>query len=231
MKFNELLRKIRMESNLRYSEMADKIGFSKGFISNVEKGKRGVSEKYLSVLIKQFPLYEEELVKAYTEQKIPAIADNKIKIEGFGKVDISQMKEYKFKVYRFISSNDGRVELTEFEEMTSVIDKEIGDKILKEGFVFEVFDNAVAPILFENDKIVFIKENFSRWEDLDSKLILIKLNNDFYIRKLYFQGGEPYLCSFNERMYPKIKLYDIEKVEYIGKLDSQLHRDLKKITF
>ena len=104
MKFNELLRKIRIESDLRYSEMADKIGFSKGFISNAEKGKRGVSEKYLSALVKQFPLYEEELVKAYTEQKIPAIADNKIKIEGFGKVDISQMKEYKFKVYRFISS-------------------------------------------------------------------------------------------------------------------------------
>ena len=101
MKFNELLRKIRTESSLKYSEMADKIGFSKGFISNVEKGKRGVSEKYLSALVKQFPLYEEELVKAYTEQKIPAIADNKIRFKfernglklqvEFGNDDISNI--------------------------------------------------------------------------------------------------------------------------------------------
>ena len=75
------------------------------------------------------------------------------------------------------------------------------------------------------------KEEFTKWENLDSKLILVKLDDVYYVRKLYFEDGEPYLHSFNDRLYPKIRISDIKKVEYIGKLDSQLYRDMRKVTF
>ncbi len=229
MKFNELLKKIRLEKGYSYKDIADKTGFSKGFINNIEKGERGSSEKFLRALINLFPTYEEILVKSYAEQKISSIANNNLKIEGFEPE--KDTRKFKFKVYKFISDGNGEAELNSFEEMVYVLDKKTGEEILKNGFVFQIVGDAVAPILFDGDRIIFLKEEFTKWENLDSKLILVKLDDVYYVRKLYFEDGEPYLHSFNDRLYPKIRISDIKKVEYIGQLDSQLYRDMRKVTF
>ena len=104
-------------------------------------------------------------------------------------------------------------------------------EIAKNGFIFEVTGEMLLPFFSENDIIVFKKEELETWQELDSKLILIKLDEDYYLRKLYFEDGEPYLYAFNDRLYPKIQINKQKKVEYIGKLEMQLFRSVKNIKF
>ncbi len=64
---------------------------------------------------------------------------------------------------------------------------------------------------------------------MDSRLILVKINDEMYIRKLFFAEGKPFLFSFNDRLYSKIEVNN--EVEYIGQLDFQLERNVRKLEF
>ena len=224
-KMSEIIKKIRAEHKESTRDFSEKIGLSHSFISKLEAGDRKVSKKTLGTLIKKYPLYEKQLLQAYAEQNLPENFDNTFQ----GLRQVEGVKEL-LKIYNFISNSDGRVNFSNYKEMEFMLTKEVLE-IAKNGFIFEVTGEMLLPFFSENDIIVFKKEELETWQELDSKLILIKLDEDYYLRKLYFEDGEPYLYAFNDRLYPKIQINKQKKVEYIGKLEMQLFRSVKNIKF
>ena len=224
-KMSGLIKKIRADYRESTRDFSEKIGLSHSFISKLEAGDRKVSKKTLGTLIKKYPLYEKELLQAYAEQNLPENFDDTFQ----GMRQVEGVKE-QLKIYNFISNSDGRVNFSNYKEMEFMLTKEVLE-IVKNGFIFEVTGEMLLPFFSENDIIVFKKEELETWQELDSKLILIKLDEDYYLRKLYFEDGEPYLYAFNDRLYPKIQISKQKKVEYIGKLEMQLFRSVKNIKF
>lgn len=95
--------------------------------------------------------------------------------------------------------------------------------------MFKVIGNSLEPRIIENDLIYFSKIDFEDWETLDRRLVLVTINNNYYIRKINFTKGEPYLVSFNENVYTEIKIDD--KVKFIGILSGLLKRYENEIKF
>ncbi len=228
MKISELIKKIREEHNYSFGEMANRIGFSKGMAEAIEKERSPVSKNVLESLVKSFPLYENELIEGFLKQNLPDDLGEKVKVGDFELVN-KDFKEQKIRVHDFVSGGSGKVEIEKYSEVKIMLNVKVGEEIIKNGFVVNVLGNNMEPFFFENDKLVFIKEKFSNWESLDSKLILVESNGETLIRKLFFEGGEPFLYSFNDRMYPKIKVTDTTK--YLGILTKRLEQDLSNLTF
>ena len=100
MKINDLIKKIRTEKGYSLDVLGEKIGFSKGYLHNVEIGLRPVSKKLFEAVLKKFPEHEKELLKAYATNKLP---DN-IDISSLGFKDITNnTNTYNIKVYKFSS--------------------------------------------------------------------------------------------------------------------------------
>ncbi len=224
-KMSELIKKIRADHRESTRDFSEKIGLSHSFISKLEAGDRKVSKKTLGTLIKKYPLYEKQLLQAYAEQNLPENFDEAL--QEMRQVD--GVREH-LKIYSFISNSDGRVNFSNYKEMELMITKE-NLEIVKNGFIFEVIGEMLMPYFSENDIIVFSKGEFKTWQELDSKLILVKLDEEYFLRKLYFENGEPFLCAFNDRLYPKIQISKQKKIEYIGELEIQLLRSVKNIKF
>ena len=224
-KMSELIKKIRADYNESTRDFSEKIGLSHSFISKLEGGDRKVSKKTLGTLIEKYPLYEKQLLQAYAEQNLPENFDNTFH-------DLRQVEGIKeqLKIYSFISNGDGRVNFSTYKEMELMVTNE-NLEIIKNGFIFEVIGEMLMPYFSENDIIVFSKGEFKTWQELDSKLILVKLDEEYYLRKLYFENGEPFLCAFNDRLYPKIQISKQKKIEYIGELEMQLVRSVKNLKF
>ena len=228
MKIRKIIKKIREEHNYSFGEMGNRIGFSKGMAEGIEKERSPVSKKVLESLIKSFPAYENKLIEGFLKQNLPDNLGEKVKVGNFELVN-ENFKELKIKVHDFVSGGSGKVEIDKYSEVKIMSDIEEGEEIRKNGFIINVIGNSMEPFFFENDKLVFIKGKFSDCESLDSKLILVESSGEMLIRKLLFEGGEPFLHSFNDRMYPKIKVTD--KVKYLGILTKRLEQDLSNLTF
>ena len=71
MKISELIKKIRIEHGYSFQEMGNKLGFSKGMISAIEREDSPVSKNLVEAYIKNYPLYKKELIKSYLEQFMP----------------------------------------------------------------------------------------------------------------------------------------------------------------
>ena len=133
------------------------------------------------------------------------------------------------RVYNFISDGDGIINFDKYENIEFPFNEEDKERILKNSYVFKVLGENMQPFFIDNDIIYFTKKKFEGWEKLDRKLILVKIENDYYIRKIYFQKGKAFLFSFNENVYPEKEITD--KVEFIGVLAGQLKRYVEKIKF
>ena len=228
MKISELIKKIREEHSYSFGEMGNRIGFSKGMAEAIEKERSPVSKNVLESLVKSFPIYENELIEGFLKQNLPDSLSEKVNVGDFEVVN----KDFgisKIKVHDFISGGSGKVDIDRYNEVEIVSNIKESEKIIKNGFVVNILGSSLEPLFFENDKIVFMKEKFENWELLDSKLILVEVNGETLIRKLFFEGGEPFLYSFNDRMYPKIKVTDT--VKYLGILTKRLEQDLSNLTF
>ena len=59
MNINELLKEIRTKKGYSLDVLGGKIGFSKGYLHNVEIGARPVSKKLLEAFTKAFPEYKK----------------------------------------------------------------------------------------------------------------------------------------------------------------------------
>lgn len=70
MSFGSYLRSRREEKGLTIKEVAERLGFSSSYISQLEKGARVPSPKQLGVLAQAYGVTEEDLKKRWTEAKI-----------------------------------------------------------------------------------------------------------------------------------------------------------------
>lgn len=226
MKLNEFLKKIREEQDYSFGEIAEKLGYTRGMINDIEKGRAPVSEKLLRSYIKLFPRYEKMLLKVYLEEKIPFGMEEKIKIEAETEKRLQLAKEQKIKIYNYDSSGDGRVNLSEYKEVTFML----SHKIPEDSLLVEVTDELMRPNFIDGDILLFEKEEFINWENLNRKLVFVKINGEVIIRKLIFKSATPYLVAFNDEVYPDVEVN--EKIIFLGQLSELLKRKkIKNITF
>lgn len=88
MSFGSYLKKQRESNKWTIKELADRLGFSSSYISQLENGARIPSHKQLVSLAKAYQLSEEDLKKHWTEGKI-----QKVSMEGNYKFDIKDAGE------------------------------------------------------------------------------------------------------------------------------------------
>ena len=99
----------------------------------------------------------------------------------------------------------------------------------KNGFVFEVTDEFLEPYFYKGEILVFLKEKFKNWHNLDESLVLVEISGELCIGRLSFEEGVPYLYTFNSKLYPK-KILD-DSTKYIGEVGLRLNQDLKGFKF
>ena len=228
MKVGNIIKEIREKNLYTLETLSKKIGFSSNFISMVEKGKRKPSEKLLLTLIQLFPSYTNKLLEAYTKESLPKELQS-IFSKGSFKDVTEEVKEYELKVYNFITDSDGKINVNEYENIKMFLDEENKKNIIDNGFVVKIIGNNMQPYFFEGDIVSFLKKKFESWQSLDSKLVLVKIKNDFFIKKIFFQNGKAFLFSFNERLYPEFEIDDT--VNFVAVLKSQLQRNIEKFKF
>ncbi len=87
MSFGTYLKKQRESNNWTIKELADRLGFSSSYISQLETGARVPSQKQLASLAKAYQLPEEEVKRQWTEGKIQQVSkdsDYKFNIKDVG---------------------------------------------------------------------------------------------------------------------------------------------------
>jgi len=64
----EAVRVLINQNNLSQNQLAERIGISKGYLSNCISGRRGVGRKLLSGILRMFP--EESVATLTTERQV-----------------------------------------------------------------------------------------------------------------------------------------------------------------
>ena len=88
MSFGSYLKQQRESNNWTIKELAERLGFSSSYISQLENGTRIPSQKQLATFAKAYQLPEEEVRKLWTECKIQQVS-----MEGNYKFDIKDVGE------------------------------------------------------------------------------------------------------------------------------------------
>lgn len=74
MSFGSYLKKQRESNNWTIKELAERLGFSSSYVSQLENGTRNPSHKQLAAFAKAYQLPEEELKRRWTEGKIQKVS-------------------------------------------------------------------------------------------------------------------------------------------------------------
>jgi len=88
MSFGSYLKQQRESNNWTIKELAERLGFSSSYISQLENGTRVPSQKQLATFAKAYQLPEEEVRKHWTEGKIQQVS-----MESNYKFDIKDVGE------------------------------------------------------------------------------------------------------------------------------------------
>ena len=88
MSFSSYLKQQREKNGWTIKEMAERLGFSPSYVSQLETGARVPSAKQLSILAKAYQLPEDELGKQWTQGKI-----QKVSMDGNYKFGITDAGE------------------------------------------------------------------------------------------------------------------------------------------
>ena len=149
MELRDLLKKIRNDNGLSFRELAKRVGYTGGYLNDVEKGK-SVSKNLLEQYIKAFPFYEQDLLVAYANEKMPTNDKYETK---------KNMHSHKIKIYDFTSSGNGRVDLSVYREVEYMLLNDTYIQILNDGYAFKIKDKNMEPFFLEGDAILFLKKN------------------------------------------------------------------------
>jgi len=87
MSFGSYLKKQRELNNWTIKEVAERLGFSSSYVSQLENGARIPSQKQLSILAKAYQIHEGNIRKYWTEEKIQQVSiesNYKFNIKDFG---------------------------------------------------------------------------------------------------------------------------------------------------
>ena len=87
MSFGSYLKKQRESNKWTIKELAERLGFSSSYISQLENGTRIPSQKQLATFAKAYQLPEEEVRKQWTEGKIQQVS-----MEGNYKFDVGEKR-------------------------------------------------------------------------------------------------------------------------------------------
>ena len=93
MSFGSYLKKQRESNNWTIKELAERLGFSSSYISQLENGTRIPSQKQLATFAKAYQLPEEEVRKQWTEGKIQQVSmgsDYKFNINDVGEKRVQE---------------------------------------------------------------------------------------------------------------------------------------------
>ena len=88
MSFGSYLKQQRESNNWTIKELAERLGFSSSYVSQLESGTRMPSSKQLAAFAKAYQLSEEEVKKHWTEGKI-----QKVSMEGNYKFNLHDVGE------------------------------------------------------------------------------------------------------------------------------------------
>src|SRR3989338_7396988 len=88
MSFGSYLKQQRESNNWSIKELAERLGFSSSYVSQLENGARIPSNKQLAAFAKAYQLPEEEVKKHWAESKI-----QKVSMESDYKFDIKNVGE------------------------------------------------------------------------------------------------------------------------------------------
>ena len=224
----ELISKKRRSKNLAREKVSELlkiegIEYAESSLTRFENGKiKNIRIEILNALCDILDIDKKEAFSL-------AGLDNKnILCENEG-IIMNNKKEIILKVYNFDSSRDGLLSFNDYIEMSQVVDtNEV--KEFKNNISVNISGNLMQPFFFEGDKILIKKEELTIWGDLNRKIVLYKLEDKFYLRKVLFIDGKGYLEAFNKDVYGK---FEIDyKVKYIGRVVKQFNtRDLSNIEF
>ena len=227
MNINDLIKEIREKEGYSLQEMSEKVGFSKNFMHMVEKKDRNVSEKLLNKMVEKFPLYQKKLLLTYYNEKLPKNLIDKI---ASGEAKIVDHKEFQYDMYLFDTSSEGELNLENIMQVEFTFEINYGESIKNECIIVKIKGENMKPYFFEGDIIAFMKSEFKNWQSLDNKIVLVEIEGILYIKKLIFDSGEAYLHTFNERVYPPVKLSSIENIKYIARPKYRLSSSLDNLT-
>jgi transcriptional regulator with XRE-family HTH domain len=93
MSFGSYLKKQRESNKWTIKELAERLGFSSSYVSQLENGARVPSQKQLDVFAKAYQLPEEEVRKRWTEGKIQQVSmsgDYKFNIQEAGEKRVQE---------------------------------------------------------------------------------------------------------------------------------------------
>lgn len=93
MSFGSYLKQQRESNNWTIKELAERLGFSSSYISQLENGTRIPSQKQLATLAKAYQLPEEDVRKHWTEGKIQQVSmgsDYKFNIKDVGEKRVQE---------------------------------------------------------------------------------------------------------------------------------------------
>ena len=235
--FGQWLREFRRERDLTGKEIGEKLGVSQAFVAKMESGIKNPSDELLESFFDSYRISDKsklEIREMVALDKSPELIQKKYismknKTKETDNYDIEEGKKISIKVFEYDTSKTGRVNLDKFTEESFMLDSQISNE-LEDGMVIKVKGNYMQPHFYEGDMLLIETEKFESWQELDKKIVLYRLEEEIYIRKVLFEKGKGYLVAFNINHYENIEIK--ENIEYIGKLRKQINiRNLDDIEF
>ncbi len=235
--FGQWLREFRRERDLTGKEIGEKLGVSQAFVAKMESGIKNPSDELLESFFDSYRISDKsklEIREMVALDKSPELIQKKYmsmknKTKETANYDIEEGKKISIKVFDYDTSKTGRVNLDKFTEESFMLDSQISNE-LEDGMVIKVKGNYMQPYFYEGDMLLIETEKFESWQELDKKIVLYRLDEEIYIRKVLFEKGKGYLVAFNINHYENVEIK--ENIEYIGKLRKQINiRDLDDIEF
>ena len=200
-KVGDFLREIRESKGYSMNQVEVYTGIQRSEIKKIEEG----AKKKIN------PLYLKELAKFYNIDLLELF-----RLVGYTEEFEKKSKDREFKVYDFITDSNGEINKEIFEKKIIPLSNERGEQISKNGYVIKIVGDKMRPYFYDNDLIAFLKMEFENWQKLDNKIIMVEINGKYFIKKLIFENGTPYLYTFNERLYPKESINDLKNLKFIA---------------
>ena len=221
--FGEYLKKIREGLGYSTNKVELDTGISKSDLSRIENGLR----KQIN------PFYLKELAKLYKRNvlefqvKLGFIDDRSLNINK------QDTKKIKLPVYEFVTTGNGTINFESFKEEEYVVTYDL--EILDGSCVLEIKGENMEPLLYDNDKVMLeplnIVGDLESWKILNNRIVLVKLNDETYLREVIFISGKMFLYSFNEDLYPEIEVRAEDQIECKGMVTFLIERDIRKIKY
>lgn len=220
MKFGEILKIIRLEKKDSLRGLAGKMGLAFTYIDKVERGE-SPSKNFFDRIVTSYPDYAEKLTEAYCAEVLPEKVFEIIKTKNsLQKIDI---KNKKIKFYRFNSKGNGILQNEYiYEELVIPV------SLNKEKIEFGITVNGDEYLGFYNNDKLLVEKTNAQIEELNKKIVIIKIKDKIDMRRVNIVNYTPFLESLNE-LYKPIEFNSSIKI--IGEVTGLLYRDLKNIKF